>query len=85
MNVHKMARLTPLRRGELVAVVGRGVAIDHPLRRLGVAGTTGRNGSHRLLDFSEIIRRELELGRPKILLEPMQLGGAGNRYDPGLE
>lgn len=27
MNLHKMARLTPFRRGELVATVRRGVAI----------------------------------------------------------
>lgn len=40
MNVHKMARLTPLRRGELVAAVGRGVAIAVVARAFAVSRRT---------------------------------------------
>ena len=40
MNVHKMARLTPLRRGELVAVVRGGVAIAVVARQFAVSRQT---------------------------------------------
>src|SRR5712664_1598455 len=51
---------------------------------LGVARALDGDGGCRMFDFGEIARRQFDIRRAKVLLEPVQLRGAGDRDDPRL-
>jgi hypothetical protein len=51
---------------------------------LGVALALDVNLGRRALDLCEVVSGQLEISRPQIFFQRMQLGGAGNRHDPRL-
>src|SRR4051812_38866083 len=72
-----------IRGGELWSRCGgRRSPVDHPLVRFRVAGPLRLD--LYLVYLTELVGRQLEVGRSKVLLEPVQLGGAGDRHDPRL-
>src|SRR5436305_5293967 len=59
-------------------------AVDHPLRALRVPVPLHRDLGRGAFDVAEIALGELDGGRRDVLLQAMQLRGAGDRHDPGL-
>jgi hypothetical protein len=51
---------------------------------LGVALALDMDLGRRALDLGGVIGGQLDVRRAEVLLQPMQLCGARNRYDPGL-
>ena len=54
------------------------------LHMLGIAGTLNLYLRGRSVDVAQILRRQLDIGRPEVFREPRELCGAGNGNDPGL-
>ena len=59
-------------------------ATGHLLQVLGVPGPLHRDLRGRGLDLAEVVGRELDVGRPEVLVQAMQLRGARDRDDPRL-
>ena len=59
-------------------------AVDHPLLRLGVARALRGDLRCSGLDLPQVVGGELDVGGGDVLLEPVQLRGAGDRDDPRL-
>src|SRR5215207_2885827 len=59
-------------------------AAGQPLQMLWVSGTFHLDLCGGALDLAEIVRGELEFGGTDVLVEALQLPGAGNRDYPGL-
>jgi hypothetical protein len=64
--------------------VGHPSAPDHLLQMLWVPSAVNRERRRRAIDLAEIIRRQANRGRAKVLLEPMALRRTRNGYDPRL-
>jgi len=59
-------------------------AVDHPLRAFGVARPVHRDLGGGALDLSKLVGREFDGGRAHVLLQALQLPGAGDGNDPRL-
>jgi hypothetical protein len=70
-----------VRRGALIG--GRSAASGgKKVRR--IPFPLDRDRSRSALDLCEVIGSQLDVGRAEVLLEPVELGGAGDRHDPRL-
>src|SRR6185503_6614203 len=61
----------------------RASAVDHLLRAFGVPVSVHRDPRGSRIDLTQVVRRELDVCRAEVLLQPVKLRRAGNRYDPG--
>ena len=58
------------------------LASGHRERTFGQTRTLQRNLRSGCVDLAQIVGRKLDLHRPEIFIEPIELRGAGDRYDP---
>ena len=59
-------------------------ATDQLLQMFRIPGSLHRDLGQRRFDVAQIVRRQLDGGRADVLLQTMQLRGAGDRHDPRL-
>jgi hypothetical protein len=77
-------RLSPHAATPARARFGGRLATGGGHQMLGVALALDLNLGRGALDFGEVLRCQLDFRRAEVFLQPMQLGGAGDRHDPGL-
>ena len=68
----------------ILSVMRCSSAIDHGLGGGGIARAFDLDTVGRARDFREIFGAELDRGGVDILLQPVELGRARDRHDPGL-
>ena len=70
------------RRRVRIWISPRGSAADKGKKMRRIPLTFDRDRSRSALDLCEVIGSQLDVGRAEILLEPVELGRAGDRHDP---
>src|ERR1700737_2311766 len=63
--------------------LSRVLDLAHPLDLFGVSRALDFDLRRSVFDLLEILRCKLHRNRPDVLFQAMQLGGTGNRNDPG--